>query len=109
MKTIWKYNFDITPSKQIRMMPAGARLLSVADQHGLLAMWALVDTEAAQVERWFVVAGTGHPLIDIPSEGYVGSVIDGPYVWHLFELLSELSIRVGGGGMTLTGEESNQP
>jgi len=95
MITIWKYDFETRPGKQVKLMPAGARILSVAEQWERLTLWALVNTEVAHVERVFEIIGTGGVLVDVPSEGYVGTVLIGPYVWHLFELLSEISIRVG--------------
>ena len=91
MTAIWKYTVSINGAT-VRM-PAGARLLHVADQNGdpmTVEVWAEVDPDVDVVDRVFVVVGTGHPY-DTEVQGrtltYVGTAVTarGHLVWHLFD------------------------
>ncbi len=87
MRTIWKYRFSISGIETFSM-PEGARVVFVGMQGRCINLWALVqplmnwNTEA--VERTFVIRGTGHNIED--NLEYVGSTIDGEFVWHVFEV-----------------------
>lgn len=67
------------------LMPPGAVPLHFALQNGIKTMWAAVDfEETLQVERRFAIVGTGVPL---PFDyKYVGTLQEGEFVWHLFEV-----------------------
>lgn len=82
--TVWKFTLAME-EKQGVSMPQGAKILHLAEQHGELCLWALVDPDAAQEVREFVIAGTGHTS---PTDGHVGTALmkGGEYVWHLFEV-----------------------
>lgn len=82
MKTIWK--FELEQGVQRLRVPEGATFLSAEMQHGQLCLWAIVDPTAKKVPRGVQVIGTGHPFF---PEGlkYINTVIDGLYVWHVFE------------------------
>lgn len=81
MKTVWK--FPILGGFEQLPMPRGAKILHVADQGGIITLWAEVDTTAERVRRGVVVVGTGRPLPQ--GEGsHVGTVMQGEYVWHLY-------------------------
>lgn len=88
MRAIWK--FDLTPLhgvQQVRM-PSGARPLHVAEQYGRLRLWAIVDTEAQEVEHELVVVGTGkdlHPLERDAQRVYIGTAHVAGEVWHVFQ------------------------
>lgn len=84
MRTIYKYKVNLS-AKPI-YIPQGATLcfvgLSPDDQS--VAMWFdIPDIDAPSDARRFVILGTGHPVSS--SEKYIGSVIDGTFVWHVFE------------------------
>jgi hypothetical protein len=85
--SVWKYPLKLTDWQPIDM-PKGARLLSVAEQHGILCLWALVDTTADKTARSIVIIGTGH-LAPAPTDPftYVGSALAaaGDLVWHVFD------------------------
>lgn len=88
MRTIWKYNLSRTDLQKIQM-PIDAELLYVDNQGGP-TLWALVDTDNPSVERLICIVGTGHPIPGPEISGrfayaYVGSVLDGPFVWHIFD------------------------
>ena len=85
MRTIHK--FQVSLGETTVPMPEGARILPtqrLGNAHILL--WAVIpDTTAPKVDCRFVVVGTGEPL---PPGGFdhIGTVFQGPLVWHLLEL-----------------------
>ena len=83
MRVIYKYNL-LTSYYQSLMMPSDHEILSVAMQHGMPTLWALVDPEAPNRGCDVYCVGTGQALDSVPGK-YVGTVIDGMYVWHFFE------------------------
>ena len=85
MKTIWKYPLSLL-DRQSLGMPAGAQVLTVQLQAGGLQVWALVDSDAPEVERHFRIYGTGHPVSD-DSGHYVGTfqIQGGALVFHVFD------------------------
>lgn len=83
MKKVWKFSIDLDDHVTIDM-PGGAELLHVGLQDGI-KIWALVDPHQPLEKRRFRVAGTGHPIdVDVDP---VGTVMDGRFVWHIFEEL----------------------
>lgn len=85
MRTIYKYALDITDVQRVEM-PAGARLLHVANQRDELCLWALVDAARPTVDRFIGVVGTGNPAPDIDDDAdYVGTAQVGSFVWHVFD------------------------
>jgi len=90
MMTIWKYNLGIQDYLEIDM-PIGADILDMQMQHGIPTLWALVDPEAKEIKRKFIIRGTGH---DIDGELYenmyfIGTfqMDDGNLIFHVFEVL----------------------
>lgn len=81
-ETIWKFPLAIE-AEQVVTAPLGAQLLHVGlDPNGQLCVWMQVDPEAGYRAITFYIVGTGHP---IPIETvYLGSVVMGAYVWHVF-------------------------
>jgi len=79
---VWKFEFEVIDEPEIEM-PVGAKVLSVGTQRPrMICLWAACDPKAAKERRNFHVRGTGHPL---NCEGpFIGSVLDGPFVWHIF-------------------------
>jgi hypothetical protein len=84
-RQIWK--FPITSPDGTRIdMPQGARILTVQMQAGMPTLWAVVDPEAPRRARYFRVVGTGHTHEAGVFRDYLGTVQDGPFVWHVFEV-----------------------
>lgn len=83
--TIWKYPLKIY-EVQIISMPATAKVLSVQVQGDVPCIWALVDTDEKNVERTFILQGTG---LECTCDllGYIGTfqLQGGRLVYHLFE------------------------
>lgn len=93
MKSIWKYELEVT-NKQVIKMPVNAKILSVQEQHGKACLWALVGSEGTEAteERVFEVFGTGHEIhtdMGIERE-YIGTfqLEGGSFVGHLFERIN---------------------
>lgn len=81
---IWKYRLPLHEETTIGM-PSGSEFLSVAEQDGEITMWFMVPVEGlGNDERKFVVVGTGHPF-SMQGLKFLGTVILGSYVWHVFE------------------------
>jgi hypothetical protein len=90
VKTIYKFPLEVTDQQAV-LMPAAAQILAVQVQNGEPFVWAIVDTENPQEERFFDIFGTGHPMHEDNGVGreYVGTfqMHSGSLVFHLFERL----------------------
>jgi len=83
LKAVWKYPLVITDRQPIAL-PAGAQIRTVQLQAGVVCVWAEVEPAARLQPRTIVIVGTGHTL---PTTAlvYLGSVQQGPFVWHVYE------------------------
>lgn len=84
--TIWKFEFRIDDEVTLSM-PRGAHILHAGMQGQTPCVWALVDSKAPKVERFFRVFGTGNPLCGEGRMKHIASFQAPPFVWHLFECL----------------------
>jgi hypothetical protein len=93
MKTIWKFKLE-AQSCQMISMPQGAEILAVQEQRGVPHLWAICDSEAPQVERYFLMYGTGSS-INIPYDKYIGTfqLMNGGLVFHVFETSKETALK----------------
>lgn len=83
MRQIWKYLINIIDDNQNIIMPTGARLVHVGQQHEQIGLWFEVDPqEKCSVSRSFRVFGTGHP---IENGSHIGTVVMIPFVWHVYD------------------------
>lgn len=86
MHTIYKYK--ISRIKPEIKLPLGAEVLYAGAQAGEFYIWALVDlSETEMVERSFAVWGTGWEIEEYPNVDFISTVFEGPFVWHIFEIL----------------------
>lgn len=86
---IWKFTLIGRNVVQTIQMPRSARVLSVMMQDGSLCVWVEVDPRNDLVTRRFATIGTGIPMDDVmpnSSHVFVGSVVEGPFVWHVYDL-----------------------
>lgn len=82
-RTVWKCPITFATHTPTRM-PAGSRLLWFdRDPTGTLAVWIETTPGAPEVARDLHVVGTGHPVPE--GATYVGTAIDGLFVWHLYD------------------------
>lgn len=80
---IYKYQLEISDHQFIKAQ--GFRPLYVGMQNGVLCLWGMVDLKEDEIELPVCVIGTGHPMpVGLRNKDYVGSVIDGSFVWHVF-------------------------
>lgn len=84
MKTVYKYLFD--PFDTPIELPEGAEILHVAEQHGDVCMWALVNPENDHVVRKFEIYGTGHTIDEERQKSFIGTVFYKEFVFHIFEV-----------------------
>jgi hypothetical protein len=85
MRTIFKYSFGVTNPKATFALQAGATPRRIAMQDRCVCIWVELDSDDRIKNRTFQVVGTGQ---EIPKNWhYVGTCDDGPFVWHVGELL----------------------
>ena len=85
MKTIWKFSLYTDNVQQIEM-PGLSHVLCFQKQDGEICIWAEVNDELPKVTRTFKIVMTGEELPDEDLR-YIGTVQDGAFVWHLFEII----------------------
>lgn len=91
-KTIWKFTIPVTDVVEVEM-PRNARVLPFVQTaksgelgpRAALNLWAEVHPNLEKVMRRFHIVGTGNPFPNVQHSAYVGSVVDGPFVWHVYE------------------------
>lgn len=80
-RVVWKY--EIGHARTEVDLPKDAECVRVSpDPRGVACMWALVDPDAPTERVQLEIYGTGHPIPD--GRTFIGSWLDGPFVWHLF-------------------------
>lgn len=88
MKTIYKYEIQCNSVEGshfefVLPTPKGAKPLFVGVQHRMTFLWCEVDNEEQMEPLTLKIIGTGHGKV--PEGGrYIGSVINGNYVWHVY-------------------------
>lgn len=89
-KRIWKYPLRTTDRQEVEM-PAGASILHVGVQDGTVCLWAMVEPPTvpggSDEERTIWIVGTGNPVPDevLLHSNHLGTVQQGPFVWHVYE------------------------
>jgi hypothetical protein len=88
---VWKFHIPLDDDSTVEM-PRYAQVLHVgldpADppgSHARIAVWAYVLTDQPLWPHRFHVRGTGHEVSPARWRQYVGTVIDTPFVWHVFD------------------------
>lgn len=94
MRTIYKYPLLLLQAAvgQSVTMPLGAEIRMVGlDPTGAPCIWAevlaLKSSEIEEERRTFWLYGTGTPIAVADGLKYVGSWVQGEFVWHLYEEL----------------------
>ena len=70
-KVIFKYQMPVLEQFTMKL-PQGAEIIRMADQEGMFWLWAVVDTNAPDVERHFVAVKCGANVPDVPGLVYRG-------------------------------------
>lgn len=89
MRTIWKYELPsplpLNNVSQWLTVPASFRPLSAGVAQNILSLWGEVQAEDDKTKELSVfIQGTGSDLRHIEKEQFVGTVVDGHYVWHIY-------------------------
>jgi hypothetical protein len=101
---IWKYEI-IRDKSFVLNMPKYCQILHLEKQGDTPCLWVEVPSDSfynskkvEYEEREFVIIGTGWEfgVAEIGDAGYyVGTWLEGPYVWHLYEKCYEEYPYVG--------------
>jgi hypothetical protein len=85
MKSIFKYPLALMTTQRI-MLPRDANILTVQLQDGTICLWAEVIPENPPVSCSIKLVGTGIAEVE-PNDSYIGTVQQGPFVWHVYRSL----------------------
>lgn len=85
MKTIYKYQLEVT-DEQVIKMPAYAEILTVQIQDGIPCIWVAVNTVFADRDYKIRTIGTGNPIEKEFKGRYIGTyqLQNGSLVFHVF-------------------------
>jgi hypothetical protein len=88
-RIIFKYKVPLDDANEVIeiMMPKDAKILHFDTQNGGLYLWAISQFPSLEQAKFsFNVFGTGWEIPDTTKdEFYIGTVQQGPYVWHLYK------------------------
>lgn len=87
-RVIYKYPIPFFPEQKLRLSQA-AEVIHVGMQEGTITLWAMVDTDAPTENITIRIYGTGHEIDPNLVLYPLGTVFDGPYVWHVFEDITD--------------------
>lgn len=86
---IFKYELEPQGRGEITVeLPEGAKILSIAFQHGKLCLWALVSPMNIHVERHILMLGTGwESPTGVEDMRHISTIQQdgGQFIWHFFE------------------------
>lgn len=81
---VWKYEMPVPGGERAHLIPAAGLLPGfLGMQGGSIMFWTTVDGDGPLYRYRFVTVGTGSD-VDPEYETYLGTVLDGLYVWHVF-------------------------
>lgn len=83
-RVIHRHQIPLSDADKVIDLCATSKIIHVAMKHSEVCIWVeQADPPLVPSPRYFRVFGTGHPI----PEGYhhKGSVVDGGFVWHVYE------------------------
>lgn len=83
MKTIYKYPVHVTDCQWLTL-PYDAVILTVQKQADDFYIWAEVNDGHGTKDVPIYTYGTGHEIPAGRKQTYIGTVQDGPLVWHFY-------------------------
>lgn len=92
MRTIWKYELELSDDIISLSIPSRGKILHVGSTNDMNPMlWFEVNSSQCLYVRHFRVFGTGQPQSIGLDTQYVGSVVvkSGTYVWHVYEVMMD--------------------
>ena len=88
MKVIYKYEITAIDPVKTFQWPRFSKVVHVDSQSpGTMQLWVELYQFDQLEDRIFVVYGTGHHIQE--GDVYVGTVLDEPFVWHLYERMKD--------------------
>lgn len=92
MISIWRQNLLLVEKQEITA-PGLRRIVAIDSRRGKLEAWFEVDTDAGNRTLEIYIIGTGHEVPAVVTDGwertYLGHVIDGSFVFHLYSVEPE--------------------
>lgn len=84
-RRVYKYGLRMSAHPQRIHIPEGGVVRHVGKQsRDGLEIWVEVDVSKGVAIREFRIVGTGDGIL--PHEEWRGTVFDGPFVWHVYEV-----------------------
>lgn len=83
MKIIRGLRLRMDEARQTLAIPAGAKFLDAKYSGGAPHVYFEMDEDKKEVMRKFVFYETNQPVD--PKHKYVGTVVNDPYVFHIYE------------------------
>lgn len=94
---VFKYEINLREDASERdvyelKLSLGAKILSAGTRKSNhITIWALVYGGVSEEVRRFLIVGTGNLIkVELERLKFIGSVFDGPFVWHVFEIVEEV-------------------
>ena len=92
MKTVWKFQktLESIHSDMVSFsMPTDSKVLSAQNQGNRLTLWVETDLDKPEVDRYFLVSGTGQAIKENIKLRFINTVqfFDGSLVLHVFEVI----------------------
>jgi hypothetical protein len=84
MITIWKFALRVA-SECVIDISGTPEFLTAQMQCGRLCVWAIIDDAKPYQRRLIRTLGTGHDASGVSINRHIGTVIDGTFVWHIFD------------------------
>jgi len=82
---VHKHVIAIEDTPTAVLLPLDSKVVHVAMQNGAMCLWEEhAEPPGRSLERQYAVHGTGHAIPE--GRSYVGTVLDPPFVWHVYEL-----------------------
>ena len=89
MTSIWRQELALVEKQEITA-PGLRRIVAIDNERGGIEAWFEVDTDAEDRTLEVYIVGTGHDVPEAVTRGwestYLGHLIDGPWVWHLYSV-----------------------
>lgn len=82
---VYKYQLEIVDHQEVSLR-TNSKLLSVANQQGVIVLYALVDPDAEGDQTYDIyIHGTGHDVVD-PEAEFIGTVpmLNASLMFHVF-------------------------
>lgn len=91
MRTICKYNINITNSQTISL-PSGSKLLDIQVLGSCVCLWAEIETESENPSQQVTIEcfGTGHTMSEDMGidRTYIATIQKDNLVWHFYNRLN---------------------